>query len=198
MSDPGPACLSWLPLLHRISNAESVIHHGLRCASCRAEHFRGLRYKSDRSSNYHLCQACFWCGNIATEHKNDVFKEYNSFKPSSSSGGHSRSTTPLSSVSLKKSMPCLQGGGGKKATKKVPKYPEHPEKPMDLSSMIPATSVSSSAAAASFMMQSHNNFPPASSSARSASSASNPISDQQHQQYFGDYDDPNMVSQIVT
>ena len=62
--------------------------------------FRGLKYKSD---NYQLCQACFWCGHIDSEHKNDVFKEYNSHKTSGSSG---RSTTPSS---LKKSINCLQG-----------------------------------------------------------------------------------------
>ncbi len=45
MSDPGPACLSWLPILHRIANAESVIHRGLKCSSCRLENFRGLRYR---------------------------------------------------------------------------------------------------------------------------------------------------------
>ena len=43
------------------------------------ENFRGLKYKSD---NYQLCQACFWCGHIDSEHKNDVFKEYNSHKTS--------------------------------------------------------------------------------------------------------------------
>ena len=101
MSDPGPACLSWLPLLHRIANAESVVHYGLRCSSCRTENFRGLKYKSD---NYQLCQACFWCGHIDSEHKNDVFKEYNSHKTSGGSGG--RSTTPSS---LKKSITCIQG-----------------------------------------------------------------------------------------
>ena len=74
MSDPGPASLSWLPLLHRIANAESVVHYALRCASCRTENFRGLKYKSDRSPNYQLCQACFWCGHISSDHKNDVFK----------------------------------------------------------------------------------------------------------------------------
>ena len=122
--------------LFRIVNAESVVHYGLRCASCRTENFRGLKYKSDRSPNYQLCQACFWCGHISSEHKNDVFKEYNTYKPTSG-----RSTTPLSSGSLKKSINCLQGGvgggsGSKKGSKKVPKYPDHPDKPMDLSNMV--------------------------------------------------------------
>lgn len=189
MSDPGPACLSWLPLLHRIANAESVVHHGLRCASCRTESFRGLKYKSDRSPNYQLCQACFWCGHIAGEHKNDVFKEYNSFKPSSG-----RSTTPLSSSSLKKSMGCIQGeknvkkGGGN--SRKVPKFPDHPEKPMDLSNMMPPTSASSGT------LWSHPQMPPSSSSnfhippVRASSAASNPISDQH---YYGDMDDQYLV-----
>ena len=43
-------------------------------------------------------------GVIDSEHKNDVFKEYNSHKTSGGSGG--RSTTPSS---LKKSITCIQG-----------------------------------------------------------------------------------------
>ena len=118
-------------------NAESVVHYGLRCSSCRSENFRGLKYKSDRGSNYQLCQACFWCGHISSEHKNDVFKEYNTYKPTT---GSLRSTTPSS---LKKSMNCLQADGNnsgrnssmsnKKSSKKVSKFQnEHTEKPMDI------------------------------------------------------------------
>ena len=229
MSDPGPASLSWLPLLHRIANAETVMHYGLRCSSCRAENFRGLKYKSDRSPNYQLCQACFWRGHISGEHKNDVFKEYNSHKPSSGiGGGYSRSTTPSS---LKKSMSCLQGpnsasassatasaaannitnvSGGKKSKKKqqpeIPKFPEHPEKPMDLSNMMPPTSVSSgtlwSHPAGGNFLTSNNGTASRSSDRSSASMAnasgsSNPIGEQHYflpPQGQEIYDDPYMVS----
>ena len=124
-----------------------MVHYGLRCSSCRSENFRGLKYKSDRGSNYQLCQACFWCGHISSEHKNDVFKEYNTYKPTTGGGGGSlRSTTPSS---LKKSMNCLQADVGnntttssgrnssmsnKKSSKKVSKFSNEPhtEKPMDI------------------------------------------------------------------
>ena len=228
MSDPGPASLSWLPLLHRIANAETVMHYGLRCSSCRAENFRGLKYKSDRSPNYQLCQACFWRGHISGEHKNDVFKEYNSHKPSSGIGGsYSRSTTPSS---LKKSMSCLQGpnsasasssaaaaannitnvsGGSKKSKKKqqqpeIPKFPEHPEKPMDLSNMVPPTSVSSGTLwshPGSNFLTSNNGTASRSSADRSSASmanaSSNPIGEQHYflpPQGQEIYDDPYMVS----
>ncbi|QQP52563.1 Dystrobrevin betalike [Caligus rogercresseyi] len=95
MSDPGPACLSWLLVLHRIINAEGV-HHPVSCGSCNIKGFNGLRYKSDRA-NLHLCQNCFWRGRIGMQHREDVFKEYNSFK---STSGRS---------SFKKSLQCIGG-----------------------------------------------------------------------------------------
>ena len=54
MSDPGPQCLSWLLVLHRIANAENS-RHAVTCGSCGKQNFRGLRYKSEKA-NYHLCQ----------------------------------------------------------------------------------------------------------------------------------------------
>ena len=127
MSDPGPQCLSWLPVLHRIVAAgrisphsrenrcniesqlnfrpESVVHQGISCGSCGTQGFRGLRYKSDKSKNFHLCQWCFWRGRIPVDHRDDVFKEFNTFSKSSLAG----STYP--SGSLKKSLQCLTGGG---------------------------------------------------------------------------------------
>ncbi len=89
MSDPGPQCLSWLLVLHRLINSESAFHP-VTCGSCLAQGFHGLRYKSDRGS-YHLCQNCFWRGRIAQEHAEDVFKEYNCFKSSSGKSSIKRS-----------------------------------------------------------------------------------------------------------
>jgi len=54
MSDPGPQCLSWLLVLHRVANAENS-RHAVTCGSCGKQNFRGLRYKSEKA-NYHLCQ----------------------------------------------------------------------------------------------------------------------------------------------
>ena len=53
--------------------------HPVPCSGCRSEGFHGLRYKSD-SANYHLCQMCFWRGNMDEKHRDDVFKEYNVWK----------------------------------------------------------------------------------------------------------------------
>ena len=73
----------------------------MSCGSCGVKAFRGLRYKSDKSKNFHLCQWCFWRGRIPLEHRDDVFKEFNTFSKSSLStyGGGS----------LKKSLQCLSG-----------------------------------------------------------------------------------------
>ena len=122
MSDPGPQCILWLPVLHRIATAEHSVHHGISCGSCGDKEFRGLRYKSDRSAKYNLCQWCFWRGRIPSDHRDDVFKEYNSFKTPGASGSNSSSR--------------FQCGGSKGTKSNFPKYPEV-ETPLDLSNMIP-------------------------------------------------------------
>ena len=121
MSDPGPQCILWLPVLHRMATAENAVHHGISCGSCGEKEFRGLRYKSDRSAKYNLCQWCFWRGRIPSDHRDDVFKEYNSFKTPGASGSNSSSR--------------FQCGGGKQKSN-FPKYPEV-EPQLDLSTMIP-------------------------------------------------------------
>ena len=121
MSDPGPQCILWLPVLHRMATAEHAVHHGISCGSCGDKEFRGLRYKSDRSAKYNLCQWCFWRGQIPPEHRDDVFKEYNSFKTPGTSGSSSSSRFQC---------------GSNKQKSNFPKYPEV-ETPLDLSSMIP-------------------------------------------------------------
>ena len=42
MSDPGPHCVSWLLVIHRITAAEAVFHP-VTCSSCHSEGFTGLR-----------------------------------------------------------------------------------------------------------------------------------------------------------
>ena len=123
MSDPGPQCLSWLLVLHRIINSEGVFHSAT-CGNCLLQGFHGLRYKSDRS-NYHLCQNCFWRGKIGVDHLDDVFKEFNSYK-SSSSGR----------ASFKKNLQCIPSGASDKRSR-LPQFPNAPEKPLDLSNMVP-------------------------------------------------------------
>ena len=123
MSDPGPQCLSWLLVLHRIINSEGV-YHSVSCGNCLLQGFHGLRYKSDRS-NYHLCQNCFWRGKIGVDHLDDVFKEFNSFK-SSSSGR----------AAFKKNLQCIPSGASEKRPR-LPHFPNAPEKPLDLTNMVP-------------------------------------------------------------
>ncbi len=127
MSDPGPQCLSWLLVLHRLVNSEAVFHP-VTCGSCLAHGFHGLRYKSDRG-NYHLCQNCFWRGKISDEHSEDVFKEYNCFK---SSSGKS---------SFKRGLQCIPSD--KRSKQRLPHFPEEPERQMDLSNMVPHAPVRS-------------------------------------------------------
>lgn len=42
MSDPGPHCVSWLLVIHRITAAEGNFHP-VTCSSCHSEGFPGLR-----------------------------------------------------------------------------------------------------------------------------------------------------------
>jgi hypothetical protein len=124
MSDPGPHCVSWLLVVHRITAAEASFHP-VTCAGCRSEGFPGLRYKSD-SANYHLCQMCFWRGNMAEAHRDDVFKEYSMWKvPGKPSG-------------LRRSMRCVPQDGSQ-AAKRLPKFPDRPEPPLDLANIVPAS-----------------------------------------------------------
>lgn len=121
MSDPGPQSVSWLLVLHRITAAEAVFHP-VPCSACRSEGFHGLRYKSD-SANYHLCQMCFWRGNMDTGHRDDVFKEYSVWK------------SPGKQAGLRRSLRCVPPG----AQKRIPQFPEQSEPPLDLANIVPAS-----------------------------------------------------------
>ncbi len=140
MSDPGPQCLSWLLVLHRLINSETAFHP-VACGSCLEQGFHGLRYKSDRGE-YHLCQNCFWRGLISREHADDVFKEYNTFKPCGKS-------------SLKRSLHCIpsekqhgrSSGAGQSSSSSYGTKGKHqhhhykndqPERQLDLSNLVPA------------------------------------------------------------
>ncbi|XP_021373881.1 dystrobrevin beta-like isoform X3 [Mizuhopecten yessoensis] len=125
MSDPGPQCLMWLPILNRMAQVENVFHP-VQCEGCHRESFMGFRYKCQRCYNYQLCQDCFWRGRTSGNHSNDHdMKEYTSYKSAAKQIGHN----------LKKSIKCVPT----KANQKIPHFPDTPEKTMDLSYIVPPT-----------------------------------------------------------
>ncbi|XP_053598573.1 dystrobrevin beta isoform X2 [Microplitis demolitor] len=123
MSDAGPHCLIWLPLYHRIANAESVFHP-IMCDACHKSNFSGFRYRCQKCISYQLCQDCFWRGKVSGGHTNDhETREYSSFKSPSKQIGHS----------LRKSFRCVP----EKEKNSLPRYPEQPERTLDLSHIVP-------------------------------------------------------------
>ncbi|GFY52562.1 dystrobrevin alpha [Trichonephila inaurata madagascariensis] len=97
LSDPGPQCLMWFPLIHRMASVENVLHT-VQCEGCNKESFVGFRYKCQRCYNYQLCQDCFWRCRVSGNHTNQhEMKEYTSYKTPSKQLGHS----------LKKSILCV-------------------------------------------------------------------------------------------
>ena len=103
MSDPGPHCLIWLPLYHRVAAVESgknhnifnllfisyilfyykiifSVTHPIMCDACHRENFAGFRYRCQKCNSYQLCQDCFWRGKVSGTHNNDhETREYSSF-----------------------------------------------------------------------------------------------------------------------
>ncbi|XP_026282378.1 dystrobrevin alpha isoform X1 [Frankliniella occidentalis] len=134
MSDPGPACLVWLPLLHRLAGVESVVHP-ITCDACHRENFSGFRYRCQKCHNFQMCQDCFWRGRIFGSHTNEhEVKEYTSYKSPSKQIGHT----------LRKSFRCVP----EKGRPNIPRFPEEPEKTLNLSHIVPPSP-----------LPSHNGFP---------------------------------------
>ncbi|XP_037913873.1 dystrobrevin beta isoform X5 [Hermetia illucens] len=123
MSEPGPSCLVWLPLLHRLATVETIVHPTI-CSVCHKENFTGFRYRCQRCHAYQLCQECFWQGRTSLNHQNDhEVKEYSSYKSPSKQIGHS----------LRKSFRCVP----EKNSQVLPRFPEQPEKTLNLSHIVP-------------------------------------------------------------
>lgn len=123
MSDPGPPCLIWLPLLHRVASVEDV-EHPVPCDACNRSSFNGFRYKCQRCCNYQLCQDCFWKGKTSKSHTVDhEVKEYATFKSPGKQLGHS----------IRKSFRCVPD----KRNPEIPRFPDEPEKTLNLSHIIP-------------------------------------------------------------
>ncbi|XP_075225779.1 dystrobrevin isoform X2 [Lycorma delicatula] len=134
MSDPGPPCLVWLPLLHRLASVENVVHPTV-CDACLRENFAGFRYRCQKCHSFQMCQECFWRGRVAGSHtiEHDV-KEYTTYKSPSKQIGHS----------LRKSFRCVP----EKGKANIPRFPDEPEKPLNLSHIVPPSP-----------LPSHNGFP---------------------------------------
>lgn len=133
ITEPGPECLLWLPLLHRLASVESVVHP-VQCDGCRRESFAGFRYKCQRCANYQLCQECFWRGHTSGNHSNDhEMKEYATFKSPSKQLSHS----------IRKSFRCVP----ENPHGDIPRFPEEPERPLNLQHIVPPSP-----------MPSHNGF----------------------------------------
>uniref|UniRef100_A0AAR5PTZ7 ZZ-type domain-containing protein n=1 Tax=Dendroctonus ponderosae TaxID=77166 RepID=A0AAR5PTZ7_DENPD len=133
MSDPGPPCLVWLPLIHRIASVETVAHP-VQCDACQRENFTGFRYRCQKCPHYTLCQDCFWRGRVTAPHNLDhQVKEYASYSPSKTIG-----------QSLRKSFRCVPD----KQRNNLPRFPEQPEKTLNLSHIVPPSPIPS-----------HNGFP---------------------------------------
>ncbi|XP_063218074.1 dystrobrevin beta-like [Bacillus rossius redtenbacheri] len=134
MSDPGPHCMVWLPLLHRLASVETVVHP-TACDACQREGFSGFRYRCQKCHSYQLCQDCFWRGRVSGPHTNDhEVKEYTTYKSPSKQIGHS----------LRKSFRCVP----EKGRTNIPRFPEEPEKTLNLSHIVPPSP-----------LPSHNGFP---------------------------------------
>lgn len=123
ITEPGPPCLVWLPLLQRFSTVETIVHQTV-CSVCHRENFTGFRYRCQRCNNYQLCQECFWHGRVSQSHQNDhEVKEYTSYKSPSKQIGYS----------LRKSFRCVP----EKPNQAIPRFPEKPERTLNLSHIVP-------------------------------------------------------------
>lgn len=123
VTEPGPPCMVWLPLLQRFATVESIVHPTI-CSACHRENFVGFRYRCQRCNNYQLCQECFWHGRVSMGHQNDhEVKEYTNYKSPSKQIGYT----------LRKSFRCVP----EKPNQAIPRFPEKPEKTLNLSHIVP-------------------------------------------------------------
>jgi dystrophin len=56
-----PQSIVWLPVLHRLSAAESA-RHDAKCSICKEYPIVGFRYRSLKHFNFDICQSCFFSG----------------------------------------------------------------------------------------------------------------------------------------
>ncbi|XP_023248432.1 dystrophin, isoforms A/C/F/G/H [Copidosoma floridanum] len=63
-----PQSMVWLPVLHRLSAAESAKHQA-KCNICKEYPIVGFRYRCLKCFNFDMCQNCFFSGKKAKNHK---------------------------------------------------------------------------------------------------------------------------------
>lgn len=63
-----PQLLVWLSTFYRMRSAE-LVWHNVKCAVCKAQPVRGLRYRCLRCMGYEQCQTCFLTGKVNRKHK---------------------------------------------------------------------------------------------------------------------------------
>ncbi|XP_063994810.1 dystrophin, isoforms A/C/F/G/H-like isoform X4 [Diachasmimorpha longicaudata] len=63
-----PQSMVWLPVLHRLSAAESAKHQA-KCNICKEYPIVGFRYRCLKCFNFDMCQSCFFSGRKAKNHK---------------------------------------------------------------------------------------------------------------------------------
>lgn len=63
-----PQSIVWLPVLHRLSAAETAKHQA-KCNICKQYPIIGFRYRCLKCFNFDLCQSCFFSGRRAKHHK---------------------------------------------------------------------------------------------------------------------------------
>ncbi|CAG2114409.1 unnamed protein product, partial [Medioppia subpectinata] len=125
-----PLCISWVVILHRMSEVEHVVHP-ISCNACNRQPFNGFRYKCQKCFNYNLCQDCFWRGRQSGAHNADTHacKEYGYWKSPTKQIGHS----------LRKSFRCIP------STRTQLQYIDEPpkDKRFNLSHIVPPSPVPS-------------------------------------------------------
>ncbi|XP_018376994.1 PREDICTED: dystrophin-like isoform X9 [Trachymyrmex cornetzi] len=63
-----PQSMVWLPVLHRLSAAETAKHQA-KCNICKEYPIIGFRYRCLKCFNFDMCQNCFFSGRKAKNHK---------------------------------------------------------------------------------------------------------------------------------
>lgn len=63
-----PQSMVWLPVLHRLSAAETAKHQA-KCNICKQYPIIGFRYRCLKCFNFDMCQNCFFAGRVTKTHK---------------------------------------------------------------------------------------------------------------------------------